>query len=59
MQTVYTSFNDEALTGRLRFMQVDEAIRSTLREFWKHVQPVLPGILDAFYGHVAGVPHLA
>jgi methyl-accepting chemotaxis protein len=59
MQTAYASFNDDALTGRLRFMQVDEAMRSTLREFWSHAQPALPGILDAFYSQVVSVPHLA
>ena len=59
MQSTNPSSSTEALAERLRFMQVDDATRSTLREFWQIVQPALPGILDAFYGHVTGVPHLA
>ena len=49
----------DSLNSRLQFMQVDEALRARLREFWSHVEPALPGILDAFYSHVTSVPHLA
>ena len=59
MQAANLAINDDSLHDRLRFMQVDEPLRARLREFWQHVEPALPGILDAFYGHVVGVPHLA
>ena len=45
--------------GRLRFMRVNERTGPALREFWKFVEPKLPEILDAFYGHVGSVPQLA
>lgn len=59
MQAADPAHDDDTLRERLRFMQMDDATRSTLREFWQHVQPALPQILDAFYDHVTGVPHLA
>lgn len=44
---------------RLRFMRVTEKTGIALREFWKIVEPRLPELLEAFYGHVGSIPQLA
>ncbi len=44
---------------RMRFMRIDAGTGELLREYWKVVQPALPELLEGFYRHVAGEPHLA
>jgi len=44
---------------RLRFMEIDECAGASLREFWKIIEPQLPGILDRFYAHLMSEPVLA
>lgn len=52
---------EEALerSVRMRFMRITPETSSLLREFWKAVEPQLPGILDGFYSHVTSEPKLA
>ena len=45
--------------GRLTYLNITPETCKLLREFWPIVQPALPGILDAFYNHVGGIPALA
>ncbi|MBI5260807.1 MAG: globin-coupled sensor protein [Bradyrhizobium sp.] len=44
---------------RLHFMGIEPRTGEVLREFWKIVEPKLPGILEGFYDHVTGEPSLA
>lgn len=44
---------------RLNFMQITPETGTLLADFWKHVEPALPSILDGFYAHVCSVPELA
>ena len=45
--------------GRLRFSRLTEKQGSTLRQFWKSVEPNLSHILDDFYNHLSRVPELS
>jgi methyl-accepting chemotaxis protein len=45
--------------GRLRFAQIDGETGRHLRAFWPVVERHLPAILERFYRHLAGVPHLS
>ena len=45
--------------GRIRFMEITPETGEHLHEFWKEVEPELPGILEAFYKHASAVPNLA
>jgi len=44
---------------RLAFMRIDAQTTTTLREFWKIVEPALPNVLDGFYSLITGTPQLA
>lgn len=43
---------------RLRFLDIDERTKALLREAWPIVQPILPGLLDAFYSKILAEPAL-
>src|SRR5215831_17592800 len=43
---------------RLRFIRIDDDTRNLLREFWKTLEPALPGVMDRFYQHVTHEPNL-
>lgn len=43
---------------RLDFMRIDADTRALLQEFWTHVQPALPRILDDFYAHITSTSKL-
>ncbi len=44
--------NDNSVTQRLAFLQIDEDTRATLRSFLPVLRPLLPGILNDFYDHI-------
>jgi methyl-accepting chemotaxis protein len=44
---------------RLRFMRINARTGELLREFWKIVEPALPGILEGFYNHLTRESQLA
>lgn len=44
---------------RMRFMRIDARTGELLREFWKVVEPALPGILEGFYQHLTREPQLS
>jgi methyl-accepting chemotaxis protein len=50
--------NDGDLASRTRFMRITPASMAVLRNFWKIVEPALPGIFDGFYSHAASEPKL-
>ncbi|HCX68575.1 MAG TPA: chemotaxis protein, partial [Rhodobiaceae bacterium] len=45
--------------SRLRFMEVSEATETSLREFWKVLEPHLPHVMEDFYAHLVTVPELS
>jgi len=45
--------------ARLRFVEVSDDVRDTLRQFWSVLAPKLGGVLDGFYRHLATEPSLA
>lgn len=45
--------------NRINFMRIDGKTGELLREFWPHLEPKLPSILEGFYAHVGTVPALA
>ncbi|ONG58975.1 hypothetical protein BKE38_00600 [Pseudoroseomonas deserti] len=47
------------ISDRLRFLGIDAATRSALAEFLPVIQRELPGVLKAFYAHLAAWPELA
>lgn len=49
----------EDIAERLRFAGIDDGDRALLREFRPAIAQRLPGILDAFYGHVRTFPDVA
>jgi len=51
--------NDVRLADRLSFLGIDGETREDLRAVWGLIAPVLPGVLDRFYRHLAGVPAMA
>jgi methyl-accepting chemotaxis protein len=53
-----TSPADIAFDARRRFHGIDRAVTDELKSTWADIAPALPEILDAFYDHVATVPHL-
>lgn len=46
------------MTDRLGFAQFDQRRSALLKDFWPHVEPILPEILAGFYNHIVKVPAL-
>jgi methyl-accepting chemotaxis protein len=50
---------DFDLKARLQFAKITTQTSHDLREVWKAVEPLLPGIIDQFYQHVQTEPRMA
>jgi methyl-accepting chemotaxis protein len=50
--------NQQSLEQRLEFVRIDEAARRDLQGVWEAIHPVLPQVLERFYGHLTAVPYL-
>ncbi len=59
MNTHSADAETQARLSRLRFMAVTPRTGELLREFWGHLEPHLPSILEGFYAHVGSEPALA
>ena len=44
---------------KLAYLRIDKKTRELLHAFMPHLQKIIPGVLDGFYAHVTGEPHLA
>ena len=50
---------DDMIARRRAFMRLDPGACGRLREAWTIVEPVLDGLLDRFYAHLAAHPEMA
>jgi methyl-accepting chemotaxis protein len=55
----HSASGETDLGERLAFAAIDDRTRALLAEAWPHVEAALPEILDGFYAHIAGFPHLS
>ncbi|MGI6246280.1 MAG: protoglobin domain-containing protein [Pseudochelatococcus sp.] len=47
------------ISDRISFLGIDAEVTATLREIYPTIENALPGILDAFYGHIMARPDIA
>jgi Methyl-accepting chemotaxis protein len=55
----HLQIEDLQVKERLAFLQIDDAVRATLRRIAPEVTKALPALTDELYTHMRGWPHLA
>ena len=51
------TFDDQEF--RIKMLDIDDRVSSTLRDVWPKIEPELSGILDRFYKRLVTIPHMA